>query len=82
MLIMYICDEKEFKKEFGERLRKLIEKSGMDQLTVSEQSEVSHNVLQKYIRGANLPSARSIINLKYALDCDYEDLIGFCDFVE
>lgn len=82
MLVMYICNEKEFKKEFGERLRKLIEKSGMDQLTVSERSGVSHNVLQKYIRGANLPSAQSVINLKYALNCDYEDLIGFCDFVE
>ena len=79
---MHICDEKEFKKEFGARLRKLIEKSGMDQFTVSERSGVSLNVLQKYIRGANLPSARSIINLKYALDCDYADLLGFCDFVE
>lgn len=70
-----------FKEEFSIRLRSLIKQSGLSAYAVSKRSGLSQAMMWKLVHGVTIPSVLSIIKLKYALDCDYEDLIGFCDFI-
>ena len=64
---------------FSGNLRELIVYSGMTQKELADASGLSEITINKYINGRTMPSVKGLLNLVYALNCDFTDLIDFGD---
>lgn len=66
--------EQECKKEFGLRLRKIMEIKGVTQDDLSEKTGIAQPILSNYIRGKNAPSFYRVDKIAKALGCSVDDL--------
>lgn len=69
--------EREWRDRFGRNLSILLYETGMTQKDLSEVSGVSESDISRYINGTQTPTATKLVNLSYALNCDYDELIDF-----
>lgn len=69
--------EREWRDEFGRNLAGLLYETGMTQKDLAEVSGATESDISRYIGGTQTPTATTIVNLSYALNCDYDDLIDF-----
>lgn len=65
--------EYEFKREFGIRLKKLMNKKGITQEELSEITEITRPMISNYIRGKSLPTFYNMDRIAKALDCSTEE---------
>ncbi|MCD7729514.1 MAG: transcriptional regulator [Clostridia bacterium] len=66
-------------EKFQQRLKELIEESGMSQRRVSIKSDINPYIITKAVRYAVVPSMRTIIKLADTLDVSIAYLIGDSD---
>ena len=66
--------EQECRKEFGVRLRKVMELKGVTQLELSEKTGINKVTISRYITGRMSPSFYAVDKIAKALNCTIEDL--------
>lgn len=74
--------EVEFIDIFGDNLRDLMEERGFSQRELSKESGVSNVTISRYIKKERMPTAKSLINLSIALECDLDDLVPTYDYID
>ena len=74
--------EIEWLEAFFDNLRDCMELRGYGVRELSEASGISRQNIYRYINKTQAPSAITIVKLAYALDVDYEDLMGFPEEIE
>lgn len=61
--------EQQFKREFGVRLRKLMDRNNVTQLELSSRTGIDNRTISRYLTGRNLPSFYAIDKIAKALGC-------------
>lgn len=62
-------------RRFGSNLKKLLDYCNMSQKELSLDTDITESTISCYIRGERMPSLKNIINIMYAIECEFEDLI-------
>lgn len=70
--------EEECRKEFGERLRKIMNRRGISQDKLSEITGITQASISKYINGTRTPTFFTADKLAKALDCSV-DIFRYMD---
>lgn len=60
---------------FGDNLRDLMEDVRINQSELAKESRLTQCTINKYLNKQRMPSMKAIMNLCYALNCDYNDLL-------
>ena len=60
---------------FGDNLRDLMEDVRINQSELAKESQLAQCTIIKYLNKQRMPSMKAIMNLCYALNCDYNDLL-------
>lgn len=66
--------EREFKREFGARLRKIMARNNVSQLELSERTDIDNCTISRYLAGKIIPSFYAIDKIAKALGCSTDDL--------
>ena len=74
--------EVEFIDIFGDNLRDLMEERGFSQRELSKESGVSNVTISRYIKKERMPTAKSLVTLSIALECDLDDLVPTYDYID
>lgn len=74
--------ELEWLNEFGERLKKMLETSGISQKELAKGTGLSEGAISNYINGRRIPSVKALINMSYELDCTLDELMEFGDRID
>jgi transcriptional regulator with XRE-family HTH domain len=69
--------EEKWLKEFAKKLGVLIGEAGITQHALAQSIGVADPSISNYLRGKQMPNARTIVNLAHAFKCDVGDLIDF-----
>lgn len=69
--------EIEFMRRFGNNLRDVLEDCWMTQKELSEETGISESTISRYVRGEMMPTFKNIVNIKYALNCEWDELVDF-----
>lgn len=62
--------------EFSERLKGLIVESGMNQKEFADKSGLTPAAISRYVNGSRIPGMDTLLQLKSALGCEWEQLMG------
>ena len=74
--------EVEFIDIFGDNLQSLMEERGYTQRALARESMISHVTISRYLSKERMPTAKSLVNLAFALECDLDDLVPTYDYVD
>lgn len=74
--------EQEWLSIFSDNLRELLYARNMTQIQLSEQTGISQAAISRYLSKERMPSVKAIVNIAYALHCNFRDLIDFGDRIE
>lgn len=66
--------EVQFRREFGIRLRRLMERKRITQSELAERMGVSQTRISGYVRGKNTPSIFMVNKIAKALNCSIDEL--------
>lgn len=69
--------ELEWIEIFGDNLVGLLEDARMTQRDLADETGLAESTISRYINKQSAPSIFAVINIAYALDCDFNDLIDF-----
>ncbi len=72
----------EWMEIFGDNLKEMLEYANMTQRELADAAGLSESSVSDYINKRKLPGIKAIINIGYALDCDFNDLIDFGEHIE
>lgn len=72
-----MMSEMEWLDCFSSNLKILLKESGMTQKELAEESGLTEASISQYINKRNMPNAKAIVNLAYALDCSVDELVDF-----
>ena len=67
--------EEEFRREFGYRLRRIMEYKGVIQSVLSERTNIPQYLISEYINGKRTPSSYTLNKLSIGLKCKMDDLM-------
>lgn len=67
--------ESEFIDIFSDNLRYSLQYANMTQRDFADAIGVDESTISRYLRGRIMPTAKTIVNMAYVLDCDITDLI-------
>ena len=67
-------NEEQFRREFGRRLRRIMEHKGVTQAELSDATGILQYMISGYINGKHTPSFYIIHKLANALKCPVDDL--------
>lgn len=65
--------EEEFRREFGYRLRRIMEYKHVSQLELSERTDIAQYLISDYINGKRTPSSYTLDKIAKALRCSVDD---------
>lgn len=74
--------EVEFIDIFGDNLRSLMEERGYTRRELARESRISHVTISRYLNKERMPTAKSLVNLAFALECDLDELVPTYDYVD
>lgn len=74
--------EMEWLDIFADNLVDLLKETRMTQQDLAEESGLSKAAISAYIHKRRIPTIRAIVNIGYALNCDFNDLIDFGDQID
>ena len=69
--------EDEWLDKFADKLATLMYGRGYNQKSLSNATSISKSTISKYLKAEQMPTAKSIVNLSYALNCGVNELIDF-----
>lgn len=67
-------DKTEFSREFGRRLRKIMERRFMTQSEFADRLGLTQAQVSRYVRGRNIPDFYILDRMASVLDCSIDDL--------
>ena len=67
---------------FGDNLANILEEERISQRELSRLTGISESTISKYINKLQMPTVRAIINISYALDWSFEDMLNYGDIIE
>ena len=67
---------------FGNNLANILEEEKISQKELSRLTGLSESTISKYINKLQIPTVRAIINISYALDWSFEDMLNYGDIIE
>ena len=74
--------EVEFIDIFRDNLRSLMEERGYTRRELARESRISHVTISRYLNKERMPTAKSLVNLAFALECDLDELVPTYDYVD
>lgn len=60
---------------FGDNLRDLMYDARINQSELARESHLTQGTISKYLKKQQMPTMKAIMNLCYALNCSYQDLL-------
>lgn len=67
---------------FGDNLANILEEEKISQKELSRLTGLSESTISRYINKLQMPTVRAIINISYALDWSFEDMLNYGDIIE
>ena len=67
---------------FGDNLVSILEEQRISQKELSRLTGLSESTISRYINKLQMPNMRAIINISYALDWSFEDMLNYGDIIE
>ena len=67
---------------FGDNLANILEEEKISQKELSRLTGLSESTISKYINKLQMPTVRAIINISYALNWSFEDMLNYGDMLE
>ena len=67
---------------FGDNLASILEEEKISQRELSRLTGLSESTISKYINKLQMPTVRAIINISYALDWSFEDMLNYGDIID
>ena len=67
---------------FGDNLANILEEERISQKELSRLTGLSESTISRYINKLQMPTVRAIINISYALDWSFEDMLNYGDIIE
>ena len=67
---------------FGDNLSSILEEQRISQKELSRLTGLSERTISKYINKLQMPTVRAIINISYALNWSFEDMLNYGSMLE
>ena len=74
--------QQEWLNIFGDNLVSILEEERISQKELSRLTGLSESTISRYINKLQMPTVRAIINISYALDWSFEDMLNYGDIIE
>ena len=74
--------EVEFICIFADNLSDIMDEVGISQRQLAKKAHVTEAALSRYLNKQRMPNMRTFMNLCYALQCEYSDLLPTYSMVE
>lgn len=67
---------------FGDNLDEMLKEKNISQRELAQATGISNSTLNRYINKQQMPGVKAIVNIAYALDCDFNELLDFGSMIE
>lgn len=67
---------------FGDNLASILEEEQISQKELSRLTGLSESTISRYINKLQMPNVRAIINISYALNWTFEDMLNYGAMLE
>ena len=67
---------------FGDNLASILEEQQISQKELSRLTGLSESTISRYINKLQMPNMRAIINISYALNWSFEDMLNYGSMLE
>ena len=67
---------------FGDTLASILEEQQISQKELSRLTGLSESTISRYINKLQMPNMRAIINISYALNWSFEDMLNYGSMLE
>ena len=67
---------------FGDNLASILEEERISQKELSRLTGLSESTISRYINKLQMPNMRAIINISYALNWSFEDMLNYGSMLE
>lgn len=74
--------EVEFICIFADNLSDIMDEVGISQRQLAKKAHITEAALSRYLNKQRMPNMRTFMNLCYALQCEYSDLLPTYSMVE
>lgn len=74
--------EVEFVCIFADNLSDIMDEVGISQRQLAKKAHITEAALSRYLNKQRMPNMRTFMNLCYALQCEYSDLLPTYSMVE
>ena len=74
--------EVEFICIFADNLSDIMDEVGISQSQLAKKAHITEAALSRYLNKQRMPNMRTFMNLCYALQCEYSDLLPTYSMVE
>ena len=74
-------NEYELLEEFADNLQYFMRERGINQNQLAKQVGVSRTTINRYIQLERMPTLAVLLNIRYVLNCELDDLIPTYDFI-
>lgn len=74
--------QQEWLNIFVDNLVSILEEEQVSQKELSRLTGLSESTISRYINKLQMPTVRAIINISYALDWSFEDMLNYGDIIE
>ncbi|MCB5381020.1 helix-turn-helix domain-containing protein [Blautia glucerasea] len=74
--------EVEFICIFADNLSDIMDEVGISQRQLAKKAHITEAALSRYLNKQRMPNMRTFMNLCYALQCEYSDLLPMYSMVE
>ena len=69
--------QQEWLDVFGDNLASILEEQRISQKELSRLTGLSESTISRYINKLQMPNMRAIINISYALNWSFEDMLNY-----
>ena len=69
--------EIELMEEFASNLYYIMKQDDISLTELSKRSNLAKGTISRYLKAQRMPTLKSIVNICYALECEYDDLLPF-----
>lgn len=73
--------ELQLARHFASNLKEMLDYNNTSQKELSEDTGISEATISYYMRGERIPSLKNVLNIAYALECKFSELISIDEFI-